>query len=145
MLERLWRKGDCLAPLVRMSIGTATMENNISSVTQSCPTLCDSMNHSTPGLPVHHQLPEFTQTHVHQVSEAIQPSHPLSSGTPQKLQAARYTQDIPTYLTSQPSDYLRLPPFFPHLMPGFLQVQLRKDLRSSHMNRSLSDALCSPA
>ena len=50
-----------------------------SSVAQSCPTLCDPMNHSTPGLPVHHQLPELTQTHVHQVSDAIQPSHPLSS------------------------------------------------------------------
>ena len=48
-----------------------------SSVTQSCPTLCDPMNRSTPGLPVHHQLPEFTETHVHQVSDAIQPSHPL--------------------------------------------------------------------
>ena len=48
-----------------------------SSVTQSCPTLCDPMNRSTPGLPVHHQLPEFTQTHVHQVGDAIQPSHPL--------------------------------------------------------------------
>ena len=50
-----------------------------SSVAQSCPTLCDSMNHSTPGLPVHHQLLELTQTHVHQVSHANQPSHPLSS------------------------------------------------------------------
>ena len=50
-----------------------------SSVTQSCPTLCDPMNCSMPGLPVHHQLPEFTQTHVHRVSDAIQPSHPLSS------------------------------------------------------------------
>ena len=48
------------------------------SVAQSCPTLCDPMNCSTPGLPVHHQLPEFTQTHVHCVSDAIQPSHPLS-------------------------------------------------------------------
>ena len=48
-------------------------------VAQSCPTLCDPMNSSTPGLPVHHQLPEFTQTHVHQVSDAIQPSHPLLS------------------------------------------------------------------
>ena len=47
-----------------------------SSVTQLCPTLCDPMNRSTPGLPVHHQLPEFTQTHIHQVSDAIQPSHP---------------------------------------------------------------------
>ena len=53
-----------------------------SSVAQSCPTLCDPMNHSTPGLPVHHQLPEFTQTHSHRFSDAIQPSHPLSSPSP---------------------------------------------------------------
>ena len=53
-----------------------------SSVAQSCPTLCDPMNHSTPGLPVHHQLQEFTQTHVHRVGDAIQPSHPLSSPSP---------------------------------------------------------------
>ena len=53
-----------------------------SSVTQLCPTLCDPMNRSTPGLPVHHQLPEFTQTHVHRVGDAIQPSHPLSSPSP---------------------------------------------------------------
>ena len=51
-----------------------------SSVTQSCLTLCDPMNHSTPGIPVHHQLPEFT--HVHRVGDAIQPSHPLSSPSP---------------------------------------------------------------
>ena len=50
-----------------------------SSVAQSCPTLCDPMNRSTPGLPVHHQLLEFTQTHVHRVGDAIQPSHPLSN------------------------------------------------------------------
>ena len=53
-----------------------------SSVAQSCPTLCDPMNHSTPGLPVHHHLPEFTQTHIHRDSDAIQPSHPLSSPSP---------------------------------------------------------------
>ena len=53
-----------------------------SSVAQSCPTLCDPMNRSTPGLFVHHQLPEFTQTRVHQVGDAIQPSHPLSSPFP---------------------------------------------------------------
>ena len=53
-----------------------------SSVAQSCPTLSDPMNRSTPGLPVHHQLPEFTQTHVHRVGDAIQPSHPLSSPSP---------------------------------------------------------------
>ena len=53
-----------------------------SSVAQSCPALWDPTNCSTPGLPVHHQLPEFTQTHVHRVSDAIQPSHPLSSPSP---------------------------------------------------------------
>ena len=53
-----------------------------SSVAQSCSTLCDPMNRSTPGLPVHHQLPEFTQTEVHRVGDAIQPSHPLSSPSP---------------------------------------------------------------
>ena len=52
-----------------------------SSVAQSCPTLCDPMNHSTPCLPVHHQLPEFTQTQVHRVGDAIQPSRPLSSSS----------------------------------------------------------------
>ena len=54
----------------------------IRSVTQSCLTLCNTMNRSTPGLPVHHQLPEFTQTPVHRVSDAIQPSQPLSSPSP---------------------------------------------------------------
>ena len=53
-----------------------------SSVTQMCPTLCDLMNHSTPGLPVHHQLPDIIQTHVHRFGDAIQPSHPLLSPSP---------------------------------------------------------------
>ena len=56
-----------------------------SSITQSRPALCDPMNRNTPGLPVHHHLPEFTQTHVHWVSDAIQPSHPLSSPSPPAL------------------------------------------------------------
>ena len=55
---------------------------SVSSITQSCPTLCDPMECSTPGLPVHHQLLELTQTHVHRVDDAIQPSHPLSSPSP---------------------------------------------------------------
>ena len=63
-------------------IDTKTRNLQIRSVAQSCPTLCDPMNRSTPGLPDHHQLPEFTQTHVHWVSDAIQPSHPLSSPSP---------------------------------------------------------------
>ena len=54
----------------------------VSSVAQSCPTLWDPMNHSTPGFPVHHQLPESIQTHVHWVGDAIQPSHPLSAPSP---------------------------------------------------------------
>ena len=56
--------------------------SSVESVTQSCPTLYDLMDRSMPGLPVHHQLPEFTHTHIHQVGDAIQPSHPLSSPSP---------------------------------------------------------------
>ena len=56
-----------------------------SSVTRSCPTLCDPMDCSTPGLPVHHQLPKLTQLHVHQVGDAIQPFHPLSSLSPPSI------------------------------------------------------------
>ena len=62
------------------SIGLVSVQ--FSSVAQSCPTLRDPMNCSTPGLPVCHQLSEFTQTHVHRVGDAIQPSHPLSSPSP---------------------------------------------------------------
>ena len=61
-----------------------------SSVAQSCLTLCEPMNRSTPGLLVHHQLPEFTQTHVHRVSDAIQPSHPLSSPSPSASNLSQY-------------------------------------------------------
>ena len=61
---------------------TVSVQFQFISVTQPCPTLCNPMNFSTPGLPVHHQLPEFTQTHIHRVSDAIQPSHPLSSPFP---------------------------------------------------------------
>ena len=58
------------------------MKGVISLVSQSCLTLCDPMDCSTPGFPVHHQLPELAQTYVHRVSDAIQPSHPLSSPSP---------------------------------------------------------------
>ena len=61
-----------------------------SSVAQSCPTRCDPMNRSMPGLPVHHQLPEFTQTHVHWVGDAVQPSHPLSSPSPPALNPSQH-------------------------------------------------------
>ena len=69
----------CLTPSVQFS-----------SIVQSCPTLCDPMNHSTPGPPVHHQLPESTQTHVHRVGDAIQPSHPLSSPSPPALNLSQH-------------------------------------------------------
>ena len=69
-------------PKSLVSLVLLYLSDQIRSVAQLCPTLCDTMNRSTPGLPVHHQLPEFTQTHVHRVSNAIQPSHPLSSPSP---------------------------------------------------------------
>ena len=72
-----------------------------SSVPQSCLTLCDPMNHSTPGLPVHHQLPEFTQTHIHQVSDAIQPSHPLSSPSPPAPKPSQH-QSLFQWVNSSP-------------------------------------------
>ena len=61
-----------------------------SSVAQLCPALCNPMNHSTPGFPVHHQLLESTQTHVHRVGDAIQPSHPLSSPSPPALNPSQH-------------------------------------------------------
>ena len=61
-----------------------------SSVTLSCPTLCDPMNHSTPGLPVHHQPPDSTQTHGHWIGDAIQPSHPLPSPSPPALNLSQH-------------------------------------------------------
>ena len=76
-----WNKPVTKGQILHDSIYMSTSVQ-FSSVAQSCPTLCDPMNHSTPGLPVHHQLPEFTQTHVHRVSDAIQPSHPLLSPSP---------------------------------------------------------------
>ena len=65
----------------------------LSSVAQSCPTLCDPMDCSTPGFPVHHQLLELAQTHIHQVSDAIQPSHPLSSPSSPALSLSQ-NQDL---------------------------------------------------
>ena len=67
-----------------------SVSQSVCSVAQSCPTLCNPMNRSTPGLPVHHQLPEFTQTHIHWVSDAIQPSHPLSSPSPPAPNPSQY-------------------------------------------------------
>ena len=95
--EIVWMCADSLdskAPLTEDHLGLIKLTGShsirfktfmFSSVAQSCPTLCDPMNCSTPGLPAHHQLLEFTQTHVHWVGDAIQPSHLLSSPSPPAL------------------------------------------------------------
>ena len=88
MLLHCWWECKLIQPLWKTvrrflkKLGIKPPSVQFSSVAQSCPSLCDPMNHSTPGLPVHHQLPEFTQTHIHRVGDAIQPSHPLSSPSP---------------------------------------------------------------
>ena len=69
-------------PIRSDQISHSVVSDSLQPHESSCPTLCDPMNHSTPGLPVHHQLPKFTETHVHRVSDAIQPSHRLSSPSP---------------------------------------------------------------
>ena len=74
---------------------SASLIVQFSSVTQSYPTLCDPMNCSTPGLPVHHQLLEFTQTHVHRVGDAIQLSHPLLSPSPPALNPSQASESFP--------------------------------------------------
>ena len=74
-----WQPGGLIEQLVA---GQISISSVLSSVTMSCPTLCDPMDCSTPGFPVHHQLSELAQTHVHQVGDAIQPSHPLLSSSP---------------------------------------------------------------
>ena len=90
-----------------------------SSVSQSCPTLCDPMNRSTPGLPVHHQLPEFTQTHVHRVSDALQPSHPLSSPSPPAPNPSQH-QGLFQWVSSS------------HEMAKVLEIQLQRQYCTSH-------------
>ena len=80
--EEIYRKG--------LNDPAITMMVQFSSVDQSCPTLCNPMDCSMPGFPVHHQLLELTQTHVHPVSDAIQPSHPLSSPSPPALNLSQH-------------------------------------------------------
>jgi len=93
-----------------------------SSVAQSCPTLCDPMNRSIPGLPVHHHLPEFTQTHVHWVGDAIQPSHPLSSPfppAPNPSQCRSLFQCMAKSLLSSPKTITAL-------LIGYIPIQNKK-------------------
>ena len=107
-----------------------------SSVDQSCPTLCEPMNCSTPGLPVHHQLPEFTQTHVHRVSDAIQPSHPLSSPSPPALNPSQH-QSLFQWVNSS------------HEVAKVLEFQLQhhslqRNLRANLLQNGLVGSPCSP-
>ena len=93
-----WVKYQCWS-LFALSSVLDNLFVQFSSVAQSCPTLCDPMNRSTPGLPVYHQLPEFTQTHVHWASDAIQPSHPLSSPSPPAPNPSQH-QDLFQWVSS---------------------------------------------
>jgi len=110
--------------------------HQFSSVTQLCPTLCDPMNCSTPGLPVHHQLPESTQTHVHRVGDAIQPSHPLSSPSPPALNLSQH-QGLFQWVSSL------------HQVAKVLEFQLQHQsfqwtLRTDLLQNGLVGSPCSP-
>ena len=109
---------------------------NFSSVSKSCPTLCDPMNRSMPGLPVHHQLLEFTQTHVHRVSDAIQPSHPLSSPSPPAPSPSQH-QSLFQWVSSS------------HEVAKVLEFQLKhhsfqRNPRADLLQNGLVGSACSP-
>ena len=103
--------------LTRQQLGDVSVQ--LSSVAQSCMTLCDPMNCSMPGLPVYHQLPESTQTHVHQVGDAIQPSHPLSSSSPPVLNLSQH-QGLFTWVSSS------------HQVAKVLEFQLHHQSSNEH-------------
>ena len=105
----------CLVSLInslQMNLVSFSVQVQFSSVAQSCPTLCNSMDCSAPGFPVHHQLPEPTQTHVHHVGNAIQPSHPLSSPSPPTFDLSQH-QGLFKWLSSS------------HQMAKILEFQLQ--------------------
>ena len=107
-----------------------------SSVTQSCPTLCNPMNHSMPGLPVHHQLLEFTQTHVHRAGDAIQPSHPLLSPSPPAPNPSQHQSLFQSVSSS-------------HEVPKVLEFQLQlhsfqRTPRTDLLQNGLVRSPCSP-
>ena len=107
-----------------------------SSVIQLCPTLCDPMNQSIPGLPVHHQLPELAQTHVHRVSDAIQPSHPLLSPSPPPFNISQH-QGLFRWVSSS------------HQVAKVLEFQLQHQyfqwiLRTDFLYDGLAGSPCSP-
>ena len=107
-----------------------------SSVAQSCLTLCDPMNCSTPGLPVHHQLPEFTQTHVHRVGDVIQPSHPLSSPFP----PAPNPSSIRVF-SNESTLHMRRPKYWSF---SFSIITSKKTPRTDILQNGLVGSPCSP-
>ena len=102
----------CQLPFTTTEIATIPCYSissvQFSSDAQSCLTLCYPMNRSTPGLPVHHQLPEFTQTHVHRVRDAIQPSHPLPSPSPPAPNPSQHQSLFQGVNTIRYDSFLRL-------------------------------------
>ena len=139
-IARTWKQPRCpLADeLIKKLWHIYTMEYSVqfSLVTQLCPTLCNSMNHSMPGLPVHHQLPEFTQTHVHWVGDAIQSSHPLSSPFPPALNPSQH-QGLFQWVNSS------------HEVAKVLEFQLQNQsfqwtLRTDLLEDGLVGSPCSP-
>ena len=128
----MWLVIEAMSNAVKSSIASV----QFSSVAQSCPTLCDPMNRSTPGLPVHHQLPEFTQTHVHRVSYAIQPSHPWSSPSPPAPNPSQH-HSLFQWVNS------------PHEVAKVLEFQLQhhsfqRNPRADLLQNGLVTSLCSP-
>ena len=113
-----------------------SVSQSVSSVAQSCLTLCDPMNRSTPGLPVHHQPLEFTQTHVHRVSDAIQPSHPLSSPSPPAPNPSQHQGLFQRVNSSH--EVAKVLEF--QLQHHSLQINPRADL----LHNRLVGSLCSP-
>ena len=110
--------------------------SSLSSVAQPCPTLCDLMDCSTPSFPVHHQLPEFTQTHVHWFGDAIQPSHPLFSPSPPTFNLSRH-QSLFKWVTSL------------HHMAKGLEFQVQHQsfqwiFRTDFLEDGLVESPCSP-
>ena len=112
------------------------MVPRFSSVAQSCPTLCDPMNRSTPGPPVHHQLLEFTQTHIHQVSDAIQPSHPLSSPPP----PAPIPPSIRVF-SNESTLHMRWPKYWNF---NFSIISFQRNPRADLLQNGLVGSPCSP-
>ena len=135
-----------ITPLYTVSVLGVQMTPQFSSVTQSCPTLCDPMNRSMPGLPVHHQLLEFTQTHIHQVNDAIQPSHPLSSLSPPapkpsqlteaediKKRWQKYTEELYKKYLHDPDNHDGV---ITHLEPDILKCEVKWALESITTNKA---------